>query len=104
MHDLLAPDCHTVNPIFGDKKASRQEWEETLKDVFRVRAETVALGEQQSRPAAWGGCAGAETARRDTIQRLGCCTACLYSCRCRAGVPKSSAVLPSLPPARSSGR
>lgn len=36
VHDLLAPDCHTTNPIFGDKKASRQEWEETLKDVFRV--------------------------------------------------------------------
>lgn len=46
VHDLLAPDCHTVNPIFGDKKASRQEWEETLKDVFRfwqVKSNTVDI-------------------------------------------------------------
>ncbi|KAI7838992.1 hypothetical protein COHA_007232 [Chlorella ohadii] len=46
VHDLLAPDCHTINPVFGDKKASRQEWEETLKDVFRfwqVKSNTVDI-------------------------------------------------------------
>lgn len=37
VHDLLAPGCHTVAPIFGDKKASRQEWEEMVRDVFQVR-------------------------------------------------------------------
>lgn len=39
MHDVMAPDAHTINPIFGDKKASREEWEHMISDVFEVRAE-----------------------------------------------------------------
>jgi hypothetical protein len=27
VHGLMAEDSHTINPIFGDKKSSREEWE-----------------------------------------------------------------------------
>ena len=37
VHDVMAPDAHTINPIFGDKKASREEWEHMISDVFEVR-------------------------------------------------------------------
>lgn len=36
VHDLMSPASHTINPIFGERKSSREEWEEMVKDVFRV--------------------------------------------------------------------
>jgi hypothetical protein len=38
VHGLMAPSCDTINPIFGERKSSREEWEEMVKDVFQVRA------------------------------------------------------------------
>lgn len=37
VHSMLAPSAHSVSPIFGEKKASRQEWEEMVHDVFKAR-------------------------------------------------------------------
>lgn len=36
VHDMLSPGAHTINPIFGETKGSREEWEEMVKDVFKV--------------------------------------------------------------------
>lgn len=83
VHDLLAPECHTVtaaahlgqpavsrlttaprqssapylarvtpvpllplqvSPVFGEKKASREEWEDMVRDVFKVRARAGMCG------------------------------------------------------------
>ncbi|KAI3433681.1 hypothetical protein D9Q98_003490 [Chlorella vulgaris] len=35
VHSLMAPSCDTINPIFGERKSSREEWEEMVKDVFQ---------------------------------------------------------------------
>jgi len=32
----MAPAAHTVSPVFGDKKSSREEWEHMIADVFKV--------------------------------------------------------------------
>ncbi|KAL4430802.1 hypothetical protein ABPG75_006058 [Micractinium tetrahymenae] len=36
VHAVLSPSAHSVSPIFGEKKASREEWEEMVHDVFKV--------------------------------------------------------------------
>lgn len=36
VHEIMSAEAHTVNPIFGEKKGSRQEWEEMVNDVFKV--------------------------------------------------------------------
>ena len=80
VHDLLAPDAHTVNPTFGHKQESRKEWEEMVADVFKV------VG-------------------RMGRYRLSCCG----QARVRGGAPLltrrlSPAALPAALPAASSGR
>ena len=39
VHRAMAVDCHSVNPIFGEKKSSREEWEQMVQDVFKVGGE-----------------------------------------------------------------
>lgn len=58
VHSLMAPSCDTINPIFGERKSSREEWEEMVKDVFQVRAggkqregNTPALQERPLQPS-----------------------------------------------------
>ena len=36
VHRAMAPTCHSVNPIFGERKSSREEWEQMVQDVFKV--------------------------------------------------------------------
>ncbi|PSC68863.1 ribonuclease III isoform A [Micractinium conductrix] len=36
VHSLLAPNAHTVSPVFGEKKGSREEWEEMVEEVHKV--------------------------------------------------------------------
>ena len=33
VHDVMAPDCHTINPIFGHKNSSRE-----VRDHQQLRA------------------------------------------------------------------
>ena len=105
VHDLLAPDCHTVNPVFGDKKASRQEWEETLRDVFKAsgRGSGVGQGCLGRAYVGWRWCvllkptAARQTAARDRHSVLdwpGCRAAAVSLCRPLTPAPRHSPAPP----------
>lgn len=35
-HDSISPKAHTVNPILGEKKESRADFEQQVEEVFKV--------------------------------------------------------------------
>lgn len=57
-HDSIAPTAHTVNPMLGEKKGSRADFEQQVEEVFKVGdASRLAMHESPTiRETNWARC------------------------------------------------